>query len=154
MLINYYKMTSELTSVYKWETILDEAARAERVASQNVTKANRKIALRNGEGLAELYERLIKAGDELTKWTTIVAQDPQPGWIEKKEEAIAIEKATREEWDSAHKEAAKASEELNLKSTEYYQLKKDYTAWIEEMQKKREELYKKELIRQQTKKID
>ena len=147
-------MTSELTTIYKWKTILDEAEAAERVASQNVTKANRKIALRNGEGMAELYERLIKAGDELTKWTTIVAQNPHPGWIEKKEEAIAIEKETREEWDSAHKEAAKASEELNLKSAQYYELKRSYDTWIKEMEEKQKELYKKELIRQQTKKID
>jgi hypothetical protein len=39
--------------------------------------------------LAELNERLLKAGDERTMWTTISERDPHPAWKKKKEDAIA-----------------------------------------------------------------
>ena len=152
-------MTSEFESEFinlnqKWKEMLNKAENAIIVADLNKRKAIAKTAIRNGEGLAELYEKLIKACDEKTLWTNVVSQNPHPGWIKKKEDAINAEKEIRDEWDTAHKEALKSEEELNFKSTEYSQLKKNYTAWIKEMEDKYEYLNKKEIMRQQTKKID
>ena len=155
-------MTSEWRTEYsqgkeEWKKRLGEAENAERFAKGNYIKASTKTALSNGTvypAAADLYDRLIKAGNEKTQWSTLAERDPHPDWIKRKEEAIAIYEATQEEWDTANKEKNKWLEAWDTARFENGQLKASYTAWIKEMEEKAEYLRKKEEIRQQAKKID
>lgn len=152
-------MTSEWRTEYsqgveEWKNKIAEAIKAAGVAERNWLKATVKTAISNGTVAADLYDRLIKAGDEKTKWSTIAERDPHPGWIKRKEEAIALYEATQEEWDTAHKEKTKWEEICNTSKYETSQLKEAYDSWNKEMIEKGRYLYKKEEMRQQAKKID
>jgi hypothetical protein len=152
-------MTSEWRNEYsqdkkKWLIALGEAENAERDAKNMFVKATSKIAQRNDGRQSELYERLIKAGDEKTLWTTVAERDPHPGWIKKKEEAVALYEATQKEWDTAHKEKTNSEELWNTARFENSQLKEKFTAWIKEMDAKGEYLCKKEAMREHAKKMD
>jgi hypothetical protein len=152
-------MTSEWRTEYshgkeEWEKRLGEAENAERFAKGNYVKASAKTALSNGTVAAELYDRLIKAGD--AKNNIDMYCKSQPAYIlrEKDKECIALYEATQEEWDTAHKEKTKWLERWDTARFENGQLKVKYTDWKKEMQEKGEYLRKKEEMRQQAKKID
>ena len=106
------------------------------------------------EGKRDLYDRLIKAGDEKTLWTTTAERDPHPEWLRRKEEAVRTEQLIRNEWDSAHKEKAECEEKLNTLRYENQQLKESYEIWMKNTQEKMRILQTQEEMRKISKKQD
>jgi hypothetical protein len=136
----------------EWEDKITSFENKSRLAKSAYDKAASKLSLTPGK--RELYDKLIKSGDEKTLWTTVAERDPHPGWIKRRDEAVATEKEVRDEWNKWELEKNNQLDLWNNLRGEVEQLKCNFAEWNNQMKIKGKELHTKEQVRMQAKKTD